>query len=403
HDSLRMKVLVVAPRVPWPPLDGGRVAINAIALGLRDAGAEVEMIALDPRKHRSNARAIPDRRGELPLTAVPHDTSVSSVRVAAGLAGRKSVIASRFRSAELERRVRERVARGDVDVVQIEGPMLSGCIDAARAGDPRTLVAMRSQNVEHLIWETLARGARWPWARLAMRRVASQLRAHEHAANGQSDAVVAISRADLDEFRRMGCGKAGIVIPVGIDTGACGFAPREARGVFLLGSLDYRPNVEALLWFAAEVMPRLTRLAPATAVIAAGSNAPEGLAARIEAAGIRFVGQVPDARDFMTTGGVMAVPLLSGSGMRVKIAEAMALGVPVVSTTRGADGLGVVHDRELAIADGADDFAEALVRVEGDLSLRARLAGTARALVERELDRETLGGVLLDFYAELRG
>lgn len=398
-----MKVLVVAPRVPWPPLDGGRVAMNAIALGLRDAGAEVEMIALDPRKHRSDARAIPDRRGDLPLTAVPHDTSVSAMRVVAGLAGRRSVVASRFRSVALETLVRERVARGDVDVVQIEGPMLSGCIPAVRAGDVSTLVAMRSQNVEHAIWERLARGARWPWARLAMRRVASQLRAHEHAANEGSDALVAISRADLDEFRRMGCGKAGIVIPIGIDTGACGFAPKEARGVFLLGSLDYLPNVEALLWFAAEVMPRLLRRAPSMSVVAAGSNAPEGLAARVEAAGIRFVGQVPDARDFMTTGGVMAVPLLSGSGVRVKIAEAMALGVPVVSTTRGADGLGVAHDRELAIADEADDFADALVRVEGDFPLRVRLARAARALVERELDRETLGGVLLDFYAELRG
>ena len=398
-----MKVLVVAPRVPWPPLDGGRVAINAIALGLRDAGAEVEMIALDPRKHRSDARAIPDRRGELPLAAVPHDTSVSSMRAAAGLAGRRSVVASRFRSAALETLVRERVARGDVDVVQIEGPMLSGCIPAVRAGDGGTLVAMRSQNVEHAIWERLARGARWPWARLAMRRVAAQLRAHEHAANEASDALVAISRADLDEFRRLGCGKAGIVIPIGIDTETFRFGPREARGVFLLGSLDYRPNAEALLWFAAEVMPLLVRRAPSITVVAAGSNAPEGLAARVEAAGIRFLGQVPDARDFMMTGGVMAVPLLSGSGVRAKIAEAMALGVPVVSTTRGADGLGVANDRELAIADGADDFADALVRVEGDLSLRARLASAARALVERELDRETLGGVLLDFYGELRG
>ncbi|MGK2855787.1 MAG: glycosyltransferase [Thermoanaerobaculia bacterium] len=398
-----MKVLVVAPRVPWPPLDGGRVAVGAIALGLRDAGAEVELIALDPLKHRSDARTIPDRRGDLQLTSVPHDTTLSSVRVAAGLAGRRSVVASRFRSGALETLVRERVARGDIDVVQIEGPMLSGCIAAARAGDPRALVAMRSQNVEHAIWERLARGARWPWTRLAMRRVAAQLRAHELEANEASDALVAISRPDLDEFRRLGCGKAGIVIPIGIDTEGCSFAPREARGVFLLGSLDYRPNREALLWFSSDVMPRLRSLAPSLVVVAAGSNAPEGLAAQVEAAGIRFLGQVPDAREFMTRNGVMAVPLLSGSGVRVKIAEAMALGVPVVSTSCGADGLGVMDDRELAIADGADDVAAALVRVDGDAATRARLTAAARALVERELDREKLGGVLLDFYAELRG
>jgi len=398
-----MKILVVAPRVPWPPLDGGRIAINSIALGLRDAGAEVELVALNPLKHQSEAREIPDRRGALELTAIAHDTSMSPLRVALGLLSRRrSVVASRFRSRALARFVRERVARGDVDVVQIEGPMISRCIAAVRAGNRRVTVAMRSQNVEHEIWNHLADGASSPASSFAMRRVATQLREHEREANAASDALVAISEADLDTFRALGFSKPATVIPVGIDTGACAAAPAGVRGIFFIGSLDYRPNAEAVAWLADEVMPRLRRLAPSLSVVVAGSNPPAELAASAEGAGIRMVGEVPDARAFMSSSGVMAVPLLSGSGVRVKIAEAMALGVPVVATSTGAAGLDLENGRELVIADGADAFAEALVRVEADLELRARLAAASRAFVARELDREDLGRRLVEFYRGLR-
>lgn len=398
-----MKILVVAPRVPWPPLDGGRVAINSIALGLRDAGAEVELVALNPLKHRSEAQEIPDRLGALALEALPHDTSMSPFRVAVGLlSGTRSVVASRFHSRALETFVRERVALGDVDVVQIEGPMLSRCIAAARSGSARVLVAMRSQNVEHEIWNRLAEGASRPASRVAMRRVATQLREHERAANAASDALVAISAGDLSRFRALGFAKPGIVIPVGIDTGGCAGAPPGARGIFFIGSLDYRPNAEGLGWLAEEVMPRVRRLAPSLAVVAAGSNPPAELVRKAEEAGIRMVGQVPDALAFMAASGVMAVPLHSGSGVRVKIAEAMAIGVPVVSTSIGAEGLALENGRELVIADGADAFAEALVRVEGDPVLRARLAAASRNFVARELDRKQLGARLLDFYSGLR-
>jgi len=398
-----MKILVVAPRVPWPPLDGGRVAINSIALGLRDAGADVELVALNPLKHRSDAREIPDRRGGLALTALQHDTSMSVLRVALGLLSRtRSVVASRFRSQALESFVRERVSRGDVDVVQIEGPMLSRCIAAVRSGSARTLVAMRSQNVEHEIWEGLADGAQKPASRIAMRRVATQLRAHERTANAASDALVAISEDDLEAFRALGFSKPATVIPVGVDTGGCAAAPDGAPGIFFIGSLDYRPNAEGLAWLADEVMPRVRRLAPSLSVVVAGSNPPEELARRAEDAGIRMVGQVDDARAFMSASGVMAVPLLSGSGIRVKIAEAMALGVPVVSTSLGAAGLALESGRELVIADGADAFARALVDVEGDAALRARLALASRDFVARELDREMLGRRLVEFYRGLR-
>lgn len=398
-----MKILVVAPRVPWPPVDGGRVAIVSIALGLRDAGAEVEMVALNPRKHSSLEREIPDRRGPLAVVALTHDTSRSPIRVAFGLLRRhRSVIASRFVSRDLSHLVRERVARGDVDVVQIEGPMLSGCIAAARAGSSRVLVAMRSQNVEHAIWQRLADGARSTLNRVAMRRIASQLREHERMANDASDALVAISAGDLERFRELGFAGPALVVPIGIDVGGCAPAPAGARGAFFIGSLDYRPNVEGLLWLAHEVMPRVRLLAPSLEVVAAGSNAASELVRKVEASGIRVVGQVSDARAFMSASGVMAVPLLSGSGVRVKIVEAMALGVPVVSTTLGAEGLGVTDGRELVIADGAEAFADALVRLERDETLRGSLASSSRAFVARELDRELLGRRLLDFYRSLR-
>lgn len=397
-----MKILVVAPRVPWPPLDGGRVAINAIALGLRDAGAWIELAALNTAKHGSDAREIPDRRGALAITAFPHDTSMSPFRVALGLLSRtRSVVASRFRSPTLERFVRERVSRGDIDVVQIEGPMLSRCVAAARAGSDRVRVAMRSQNAEHEIWRRLAAGARSEASRLAMQRVATQLRAHERAANAACDALVAISDDDLDTFRALGFEGPATVIPVGIDTGGCVAAQPGTRGVFFIGSLDYRPNAEGLAWLAEEVMPRVRTLAPSLAVVAAGSNAPAELVKKLEDAGIRMVGQVPDARSFMSASGVMVVPLLSGSGIRVKIAEAMALGVPVVSTSVGAEGLALENGREIVIADGADAFARSLVDVECNLDLRVRLADRSREFVLRELDREKLGRRLLDFYRTL--
>jgi glycosyltransferase involved in cell wall biosynthesis len=120
-------------------------------------------------------------------------------------------------------------------------------------------------------------------------------------------------------------------------------------------------------------------------------------------ASVEIAGFIPDLRAAMDAVGAMAAPLRLGSGVRNKVIEAMAAGVPVVTTTRGAEGLSVAHDRELLIGDGAESFAAQLVRVLGDRDLQKRLSAAGRDLVAREHDNDRLAARLEDALAEASG
>ena len=173
-------------------------------------------------------------------------------------------------------------------------------------------------------------------------------------------------------------------------------ARNAAASVGFLGSLDYRPNQDAALWIAEELVPRV-----AAEVHIAGSNAPQWLRERLDASNVTFDGEVPDAKAFIRSMRVMIAPLFSGGGMRIKILEAMALGKPVVATTIGAAGIGVRNGADILLADDPDAFAAAVSELLRDPSKARAIGDAGRRLVASRFSTEALARGLLTFYEEL--
>lgn len=167
---------------------------------------------------------------------------------------------------------------------------------------------------------------------------------------------------------------------------ATGTAPRVAPGtaprVVMVGNLSYRPNAEAASWFVDQVWPRVRAAVPSATFALVGAGADVALTSVGEGDGVELLGEVADLSHELSQASVSVAPVLSGTGTRVKIIEAFAWGLPVVSTTAGASGLNVVDARDLLVADAPASFASAVIRLLTDRELAGRLGANGRAVFE---------------------
>jgi glycosyltransferase involved in cell wall biosynthesis len=384
-----VRILILTPRLPWPPIDGGRIAMARLAEGLVGAGAEVEILSLNPRKHHVAAAA------PIPTQAIDIDTSRI---VAPALAKGIPLVVARFVSEEFRDVLRKTLRRFAPDIVQIESPFLLPYVETVRS-ESSARVVLRSLNVEFRIWEGLARSERNPLRRFALRRIASSLRRYEVRQLNVCDAIVPISADDAADLRSLGATRPMHVVPCGVSVVEPTNDVSTVNSVGFIGSLDFRPNQEAVEWIIRELWPRVIERAPEARLSIAGSSAPGWLRRRMT--NIDFRGTVDDATAFMETMSVMIAPLFAGGGMRIKVLEAMALGKAVVATRLGAGGLEVEHGRDILIADDAPSFADAVALLLRDSQTAARIGDAARETVRSRYDYGLLARGLLTFYESL--
>ncbi|MEA2337544.1 MAG: polysaccharide biosynthesis protein PslH [Thermoanaerobaculia bacterium] len=387
-----MRILLLTPRPPWPPIDGGRIAMGRLAEGLAQAGAEVEIMSLNPRKHRVETADAP---------VLMKTIDIDTARII-GPAMRRGIpfIVARFVSNEFRDALRSTLLRFKPDIVQIESPFLLPYVDTIRT-DSKARVVLRSLNVEFRIWEGLAQNEQNPLRRMLLRRLASSLRSYEVRHLVTPDAIVPISTADAEDFRSLGCTRPMHIVPCGIRIADVPHVVPDRGSVGFIGSLDFRPNQEAVQWIVDELWPRVTAHAPEARLSIAGSSAPTWLRDRAREQNIEFLGQVEDAHAFMQRMSVIIAPLFAGGGMRIKVLEAMSLARPVVATTLGAGGLDVQHDRDILIANDAPSFAESVTRLLCDRDEATRLGEAARTTVASLYDSNVLARGLLSFYESL--
>jgi glycosyltransferase involved in cell wall biosynthesis len=393
-----MRILQLCPKVPWPPDDGGRVAMRVLALSLRRAGAEVRTFSLNPLKHRVDPASLPDEARALRLEAVGIDTSVTFPGALKSLFAGSSYNVDRFYSEAFELRLLEIVREESPDVVLLESLFMVPYIPALHAATRAPLV-LRSLNVEHEIWQGLARGERGLVRRLYVSHVARRLRELEIATLNDVDSIVPVTPEDAETFRTLGARVPLHVAPVGIES--ADYPDRSGRGdpftLVFLGSLDWRPNLEAVTWFLESVWPRIRQAVPGARFHLGGSNPPPGFGDRPRDEGVHFLGRVPDAREFLSSGVAMVVPLLSGGGIRVKVLEAMALGVPVISTRLGAAGIGARDGEEILLADGPERLAGACADLLSDRDRASAVGRAGRLRIHADFDADEIGRRLLAF------
>jgi glycosyltransferase involved in cell wall biosynthesis len=201
----------------------------------------------------------------------------------------------------------------------------------------------------------------------------------------------------------MGNRKPSHVTPSGIDfeTTAADWAQIDFPSIFHIGSLDWFPNQEGLMWFIGNCWEKLYHMYPGLRFYIAGKKAPGWLIARFRQPNVVFIGEVENAFEFMKSKAIMVVPLLSGSGMRVKIVEGMALGKTVVTTSIGAEGIQVTDGHNILIADHSEDFVRAIEMLIENRQESERIGINAKQFIRENYDNMAITTDLADFYLNL--
>jgi glycosyltransferase involved in cell wall biosynthesis len=284
------------------------------------------------------------------------------------------------------------------DIIQMEGPYPGLYLDLIRKkSDAR--ISLRAHNVEHLIWERKALHEKSLLKRSYLTNMAKRLKRYELEVAQRSDALIPISEWDASYFREHGLQKASLTIPAGLSLENYHQTELpDGPSIFFIGALDWLPNQEGLSWFLNNVFDRLLSELPVLRFHVAGRNAPAHFERKLKHPNISYHGEVEDALSFIQSYRVMVVPLLTGSGIRVKILEGMALGRPVVTTTLGIEGIPAINRQNVVVVDDPNLFGSQLIKLLADPQEQERMLTEARDFVSRYYDTFELSKRLSQFY-----
>lgn len=343
-----------------------------VAAGLVRAGHQVTVLAANTPKHWQDPTALDHLGPAVQLVPVALDTRLSATKALKNLlVGKVPYNVERFISPALMQALAEVLQTQKFDIVQIEGAFMAWYIDEIRRLAPNVPVVLRAHNVEYTIWQMLAERALNPFRRFYLRHLAKGLKKFEHTYLPRFDAVAAITEPDQRRLRALGCQEPVVFIPAGVD--ASRFRPdpaiRSKPGtLFMIGSLNWLPNLEGLDWFLTHVWPTVHELRPELELHIAGKDTPERLL-RLNLPQVVMHGFVESAATFMQQYDVMLVPLLSGGGMRIKIIEGMAMGKCIISTGLGSEGIQVRNNQDIIVCDEPSAWIDHILRYDrGELN-----------------------------------
>jgi polysaccharide biosynthesis protein PslH len=408
-----MRVLFLSPRQSWPAVSGAKLRDYhfAKALGGRtqltyvffaERGGEVPTIAEFPFCER--------------LVAIPAPKMYTPGKILRGMFGHWPLPVVNYTSPAMEEAVRGLAGSFDIvhfDIVQMAGyaPLIRRCMPGAR-------ITYNWHNIESELMRRYAETApsmpRKIYGRLTARRMETLEKnllensfGHLVCSQREKDRLLAIvpgariavieNGVDAAAFSSVDA-RASSSLDAGAFSGAGGWNAERKRLVFV-GSMNYHANIDAAVWFTRDIWPSIHRRFPAWKLTLVGSN-PASAVLELKNEMVEVTGTVPSVAPYYEDALAAIVPLRSGGGTRLKILEAMAAGVPVISTTLGAEGLAVTPGEHLLIADRVESWIAALDTISSDRARWKAIASEGRSLVESRYDWAVLGNTLFETYRD---
>ena len=271
---------------------------------------------------------------------------------------------------------------------------------------PTAFKVLDAHNALWLLYRRLAATMKRGPRKWLLRRDWKLLHAYEGQQVRASDAVLAVSQEDrMALLQAAGTDLPITVIPIAVDVDETGTVSRQtaANHVLHLGTMYWPPNIDGVMWFLQEIWPRIRQKQPGVVFDIVGSRPPPALR-KIgeEDDSIRVAGYVSDTAPYLEQTGVFVVPLRAGGGMRVKILNALAQGLPIVSTALGCEGIEVTPGRDILVGDTPGTFAEAVLRVLKDHEIARQLSVNGRQLAEEKYDYRVACRALDVVYAQAK-
>jgi glycosyltransferase involved in cell wall biosynthesis len=247
-----------------------------------------------------------------------------------------------------------------------------------------------AHNALWLLYRRLAQTTHNFWEALFLEREWRLLKRYEGAICRTFDAVLTVSEADKAALEEASGGKGNLMVaPIAVDPETIQPVPRvpQADHILHIGTMFWPPNVDGVLWFLRKVYPIIQQARPDVHFDIVGARPPKEVTESGRSLeGVTVTGYVKEPEEYLRKTGVMVVPLLAGGGMRVKILEALAEGLPIVTTSIGCEGIAVENGRHLLVADSPQEFAQATLRLLNDRSFANTLARNGRELIEKNYD-----------------
>ena len=396
-----MKILQLCNKPPYPPIDGGTIAMNSITQGLLGEKCIVKVLSVCSDKHPVKKSLLTEEYLEsTQFESVYIDLNIKLLDASVALLTGDSYNVKRYESQDFAKKLVSILKSESFDIVHVESIFLTPYLPLIRKYS-KAKVVLRSHNVEHLIWQRIARCTKNIFKRWYLKKLSLALRVYELENIGKYDGIACITQKDADYFKANGCRKPMISIPFGIiSPDTMDTVDEEPYSLFHIGSMDWMPNLEAVNWFLEEVWSKIHAEIPQARLYLAGRKMPDSLL-NANYPNVSVVGEVPDAMYFIESKKINIVPLLSGSGIRVKIIEAMSVGKTVISTTIGAEGIDYTDGKNILIADTPEEFVTQIKRCVEDNEFCSNIGKNAYDLVANHYNNELLTKKLIGFYDKL--
>jgi glycosyltransferase involved in cell wall biosynthesis len=385
-----MNILILSPFNPWPPVQGGKIRILNIIKNISKSHS-VSLAAIVDDMKREDIGPLREFCDEVELVERPARLWKDRY---AFLTGHLPYNVIRYASKEMTAVLRKMLKRRKFDLVQIEFSLMWQYAYLFR----NIPLVLDAHNIEYEVVRGLAKLFRNPIKKISYVMEEKRLRHLEESAWRESSLCFAVSERDRMIIGEVAPDKA-MTLPNGVDLNRFEFHSNDRCGKRLLfiGGMDYLPNLDSANYFLSKIFPLVLSEMPDARLDVVGREL-----WRIDGRGslkaVEFHEDVPDVLPFFRTADLLAVPLRYGAGTRIKILEAMAAGLPVVTTSKGCEGIDARDGEHLLIADSPGAFGSAVARLMEDRGLRTSLTTNARRLVEDRYSWERIVGEMAEHY-----
>ena len=394
-----MKILFLSPTVPFPLTDGGRIRVFNLLKQIAQK-SEVTLLALETQPTDAEGVAQLQQLG-IQVHLVPNAPTLPRLSLGTltnAFFKRQPITVARYDLPAYRQKFKELIATDTFDLVHYE------MFHTAQFRTETDLPGVLSQqNVDSAIWRRLCGETVNPFYKFAYWTQQLAFQRYERVLSPKFDAVTCTSDIDAAVFQQHCAEDVIEIIPNGVDVAHYqpDFSAEAPAHLIYIGSMDWYPNEDAVDFFADEVLPRIQERVSDVKFSIVGGNPSARVQKLAEKEGIVVTGRVPEIKPYFAEATVFVVPLRIGSGTRLKILEALAMGKAIVSTSVGAEGLDLKDGEEIFIADESTAFADAVTRLLTDPTLRRRIGENGRARVERDYDWRSIGEKLHTLYESL--
>ena len=395
-----MRILQLCNKAPFPANDGSSIAIYNMGMGLLANGVELHVLTINTKKHFKNEDAVDkDYKIKSNYISVYRNTDISIIGVISNIFSSDSYFVSRFYFKDFELQLIKKLSTFIFDVIQLEGLFMGIYIPVIRKHSKAKIV-LRAHNIEHLIWQRHIKSETSLIKKKYLQIQNNRLKKFESIVIKEVDSIVSITDIDKKIIFEMGFRKPMFTCITGVDVHVYrskAAVNKKLKSIFHFASMDWMPNVEAVDWFLKYCWPDVLKAIPDVKFVIAGRNMPERFIQLVHP-NITVIESVNDAGNFFKEHEVMLVPLLSGSGLRIKIIEGMAYGKAIVTTSIGAEGIQARNKKNIMIEDSPENFSKAVIELMSSNEKRVKMETEAFHFAEKEFDNTVIVEGLVNFY-----